>query len=330
MRVFSVAADDFYGTLGVASDADAAEIKRAYRGIALRLHPDKCAAEGAEEAFKRVSAAYEALRDPEERRRYDMGGGKAREEAQRGERADRGYGERARHTLPPVWPCAPIKIKETVDRRALLWLREMTQDDYARLFPGERSEVNDGWEAFQRVLGHFKHAVNVRTYAVDRKHAPTRYYCFASAQSLRRAMRGLLIGELADGWDMTNQLPTALRYICACLRVDAPRLGEYCDQRDEKLRDLMKSASVTYRQAKRMFLKCVNWKHKTLKVYDPFFKAFDAEMKRLQMVLMLRPELAWALRFAKQDPNPKKLNKEGSFMTVIYANGLRALACTRR
>ena len=61
---------DYYDVLGVAPGAGAEEIKRAYRQLARRYHPDISGDErGA--AFLEVSRAYEVLRDPERRRSYD-------------------------------------------------------------------------------------------------------------------------------------------------------------------------------------------------------------------------------------------------------------------
>jgi len=65
---------DYYGTLGVASDAGPDEIKRAYRKLARELHPDVNADPEAQERFREVSAAYEVLSDPEKRRIVDLGG----------------------------------------------------------------------------------------------------------------------------------------------------------------------------------------------------------------------------------------------------------------
>ena len=62
---------NLYRTLGVSPQADTAEIRRTYRKLAQKWHPDKNSSPNAEAMFMEIRQAYETLKDPDQRRRYD-------------------------------------------------------------------------------------------------------------------------------------------------------------------------------------------------------------------------------------------------------------------
>src|SRR4051795_9770126 len=66
-----VAFRDYYEVLGVSRDASEDDIRSAYRRLARENHPDVNKDPEAEQRFKEISEAYEVLRDPEKRERYD-------------------------------------------------------------------------------------------------------------------------------------------------------------------------------------------------------------------------------------------------------------------
>merc|ERR1712110_1240 len=69
-------ADDYYEVLGVARDVTADDLKKAYRKLALKWHPDRNLDNKAEaeSQFKRISQAYQVLSDPAQRSQYDRFG----------------------------------------------------------------------------------------------------------------------------------------------------------------------------------------------------------------------------------------------------------------
>jgi len=78
---------DYYEVLGVERGADAEEIKKAYRKLAVKFHPDKNPGDkAAEDKFKELGEAYEALGDPQTRAAYDQYGHAAFDPRTRGAR----------------------------------------------------------------------------------------------------------------------------------------------------------------------------------------------------------------------------------------------------
>lgn len=72
---------DYYEILGVSREAGQEEIKRAFRKLARQYHPDTAGGEaGAEERFKEINEAYEVLKDPQKRQKYDALGGQWQEQ----------------------------------------------------------------------------------------------------------------------------------------------------------------------------------------------------------------------------------------------------------
>src|SRR5918992_3545261 len=74
MRTRNAVAKDYYGILGVARDASDDEIKRAYRKLARKFHPDVNPDPEAQERFKEINTAYEVLSDDRKRQIVDLGG----------------------------------------------------------------------------------------------------------------------------------------------------------------------------------------------------------------------------------------------------------------
>lgn len=74
---------DYYKIMGLDSSASPEDIKRAYRKLARKYHPDVSKEAKAEEKFKELGEAYEVLRDPEKKKKYDQYGAYWKEQAER-------------------------------------------------------------------------------------------------------------------------------------------------------------------------------------------------------------------------------------------------------
>jgi len=95
---------DYYSTLGVERTASQEEIRKAYRKLARKYHPDINKEPDAEENFKRVTEAYEVLEDPEKRKKYDTLGA--------------GWREGQDFTPPPGWEGGPFGFRQRSGRAA--------------------------------------------------------------------------------------------------------------------------------------------------------------------------------------------------------------------
>jgi DnaJ-related protein SCJ1 len=73
----AMAGKDYYKILSVSRTASAADIKRAYRKLSLKYHPDKNSSPDAATKFAEIAQAYDVLSDPEKREAYNRGGEEA-------------------------------------------------------------------------------------------------------------------------------------------------------------------------------------------------------------------------------------------------------------
>ena len=73
---------DYYKVLGLTRKATSAEIKKAYRKLSLKYHPDKNSSPDAADKFAELSVAYDTLSDPEKRKMYNQGGEEAVKQAE--------------------------------------------------------------------------------------------------------------------------------------------------------------------------------------------------------------------------------------------------------
>ena len=85
-------AGDYYETLGIQRNADEKEVKKAYRNLARKYHPDVCKEPGAEEKFKKINEAYSVLSDEQKKGQYDNMGHETFTNASKGSYTGGGHG----------------------------------------------------------------------------------------------------------------------------------------------------------------------------------------------------------------------------------------------
>lgn len=136
------AAKDYYKILNVAKTASAADIKRAYRKLSLKYHPDKNSSPDASQKFAEIAQAYDVLSDPEKREIYNRGGEEAvKQQEQRANQpaADPfnifehfgfgGFGGGRQHPEEQRTPNVEIPIRVTLKQ---LYLGELLDVEYTR------------------------------------------------------------------------------------------------------------------------------------------------------------------------------------------------------
>jgi len=111
---------DYYETLGVSKDASNEQIKKAYRKLALKYHPDRNKDnKEAEEKFKKISEAYAVLSDKDKRQQYDMYGSDgfqqrySQEDIFRGSNINDILREFGIGGCPPAGDGAPLPLKRS-------------------------------------------------------------------------------------------------------------------------------------------------------------------------------------------------------------------------
>jgi len=123
---------DFYKVLGVEKSATEEEIKKAYRKMALRFHPDKNKEADAEDKFKEISEAYEVLSDKDKRSAYDRFGSE-------GMKANSGMGSQHFSSSSGSRPTDPFELFRTFFGGRDPFSEAFGEDPFSSMFAGPHS-----------------------------------------------------------------------------------------------------------------------------------------------------------------------------------------------
>jgi hypothetical protein len=137
-----------------------------------------------------------------------------------------------------------------------------------------------------------------------------RLYCGNSIQGLKKVFRGLLMKHTTD-IDMKNAHPTILRYICRLNNIECPNLEYYINNRSEVLKA---HTDMDEDDAKTLYLKALNDDKRKTSIRNPFFRKFDAEMKRLQKTIT---KLECYKEIVESVPVERTYNWDGSAINRI-------------
>jgi len=143
-----------------------------------------------------------------------------------------------------------------------------------------------------------------------------RLFSGGSVQGLPKPIRGFLMSHTAD-IDMVNAHPTILKWICDKHSIPCPNLTLYIQDRDKYISQIA--------DGKDTYLKALNNDKMNYKIKNPFFNAFDKEMKEIQKTLYALPEYNMYL----STPETKSFNWLGSTMNRImckYENDILQVA----
>ncbi|XP_074034972.1 dnaJ homolog subfamily B member 12 [Leptinotarsa decemlineata] len=144
---------DYYEILGISKDATDSEIKKAYKKLALQMHPDKNKCPGASEAFKAVGNAVAVLTDPEKRKQYDLYGSDEDRVSSRGHQYTYTRGFEADATADELFNMffgGGFSGSNVYVRRGGRWQRQSSSNQHQERT--NQREQQNGYTAFIQIL----------------------------------------------------------------------------------------------------------------------------------------------------------------------------------